>query len=98
MIFGTDQEHGTIPVATYLSPTLKELNPTLMDWYYSNMTTNDELLCGPAGVQYIHIKYFNDGLFPAWCKLTSVNGAMMLDSILPESRIAQTRVPSSTLI
>jgi hypothetical protein len=65
-----DQDHGTIPVATYLSPTLLELNPPLLDWYYSNMTTNDELLCGPAGVQYIHIKYFNDGLFPAWCKLT----------------------------
>lgn len=66
-----DKDHGIIPVATYLSPTLRELNPSLLDWYYSNMTTNDELLCGPAGLQYIHIKYFNDGLFPAWCKLTS---------------------------
>ncbi len=65
------KDHGTIPVATYLSPTLVELNRPLLDWYYSNLTTNDELLCGPAGVQYIHIKYFNDRLFPAWCKLTS---------------------------
>jgi hypothetical protein len=64
------KDHGTIPVATYLSPALQELNPPLLDWYYANMTTNDELLCGPAGIQYIHIKYFNDRLFPAWCKLT----------------------------
>jgi hypothetical protein len=68
--FWHDSARGTIPVATELSPTLQELNSPLLDWYYSQMTTNDELVAGPTGVQYIFIRDYNDGLFPAWCRLT----------------------------
>ena len=64
-----DPARGKIPVATPLGPTLQELNPPLLDWYYSKMTDNDELVAGPAGVQFIHIRDFKDDLFPAWCKL-----------------------------
>jgi hypothetical protein len=62
--------HGIVPVATALSPTLQELNPPLLDWFYSRMTDNDELMTGPTGIQFIHIRDYNAGLFPAWCKLT----------------------------
>lgn len=65
-----DPARGTIPVAVKLNPNLQELNSPLLDWYYSNMTTNDELMCGPSGVQFIFIDNFNDRLFPAWCQLT----------------------------
>jgi hypothetical protein len=68
--FWHDPARGTIPVATELSPTLQELNSPLLDWYYSQMTTNDELVAGPTGVQFIFIRDYNDGLFPAWCRLT----------------------------
>jgi hypothetical protein len=64
-----DPVRGQIPVATTLSPTLQEQNSPLLDWYYSQMTTNDELVAGPAGVQFIHIRDFKNDLFPAWCKL-----------------------------
>jgi hypothetical protein len=64
-----DPARGKIPVATPLGPTLQELNSPLLDWYYSKMTDNDELVAGPAGVQFIHIRDFKDDLFPAWCKL-----------------------------
>lgn len=64
-----DPARGQIPVATPLAPTLQELNSPLLDWYYSHMTTNDELVAGPAGVQFIHIRDYKDDLFPAWCKL-----------------------------
>jgi hypothetical protein len=64
-----DPARGQIPVATTLAPTLQELNSPLLDWYYSHMTTNDELVAGPAGVQFIHIRDYEDDLFPAWCKL-----------------------------
>ena len=64
-----DPARGKIPVATPLGPTLQELNSPLLDWYYSQMTDNDELVAGPAGVQFIHIRDFKDDLFPAWCKL-----------------------------
>ena len=65
-----DPAHGSVPVAVKLNPTLQELNSALLDWYYSHMTTNDELMCGPTGAQFIYVDDFNDGLFPAWCKLT----------------------------
>lgn len=65
-----DPARGTVPVATKLNPTLQELNSPLLNWYYSNLTTNDELMCGPSGVQFIFVDNFNDSLFPAWCQLT----------------------------
>ncbi len=64
-----DPARGTIPVATELAPALQELNSPLLDWYYSNLTTNDELTTVP-GIQFIFIQNFNDRLFPAWCRLT----------------------------
>jgi hypothetical protein len=67
--FWHDPARGTVPVATALAPSLQELNSPLLDWYYSQMTTNDELIAVP-GIQYIFIQYFNDRLFPAWCRLT----------------------------
>ena len=68
--FWHDPARGKIPVATALSPTLQELNSPLLDWYYSNLTDNDELMAGPTGVQFIFIRDFNDSLFPSWCRLT----------------------------
>ena len=68
--FWHDPARGKIPVATSLSPTLQELNPPLLDWYYAKMTANDELIAGPAGVQFIYIRKFKESLFPAWCDLT----------------------------
>lgn len=66
----TETPHGIVPVATALSPTLQELNPPLLDWYYSKMTQNDELMAGPTGVQFIYIQDFSQELFPMWCGLT----------------------------
>jgi hypothetical protein len=68
--FWRDPARGMIPVATELSPTLQELNSPLLDWYYSKISDNDELMAGPTGVQYIFIRDFNKEMFPAWCKLT----------------------------
>jgi hypothetical protein len=67
--FWHDPARGTIPVATALAPALQELNSPLLDWYYSKMTPNDELMAVP-GVQYIFMQDYNDRLFPAWCRLT----------------------------
>jgi len=67
--FWHDPARGQIPVATTMGTTLQELNSPLLDWYYSNATTNDELVAGATGVQFIHIRDCNTGLFPAWCKL-----------------------------
>jgi hypothetical protein len=64
-----DPARGTVPVATPLAPSLQELNPPLLDWFYSRMTPNDELVSGATGFQFICVGEFNDELFPAWCGL-----------------------------
>ena len=68
-LFWKSKARGTVPVATTLSPSLQELNSPLLDWYYSKMTANDELIAGPCGVQFIYGNDFNSDLFPAWCNL-----------------------------
>jgi hypothetical protein len=68
--FWHDSARGKIPVATSLSATLQELNPPLLDWYYNRRTDNDELMAGPAGVQFIYIPNFSEKLFRAWCEMT----------------------------
>ena len=65
-----DPARGTIPVATPLAPALQELNTPLLDWFYSKMTAQDELVAGPTGMQFIFIRDFNDRLFPAWCAMS----------------------------
>ena len=69
-IFWHGPDHGAVPVATQLSPTLQELNPPLLDWYYSRLTENDELVAGPTGVQFIFIRDFKPEQFSTWCGLT----------------------------
>jgi hypothetical protein len=68
--FWHDPARGTFPMATPLSPTLQELNPSLLAWYYSKKTDKDELIAGPTGFQFIYIGSFNEKLFPDWCALT----------------------------
>jgi hypothetical protein len=68
--FWHDPARGKVPVATALAPGLLELNPPLLQWYYDRITDQDELMCGPTGIQYIFIRDFKDSLFPAWCRLT----------------------------
>ena len=63
-----DKMRGSVPVGTTLSPALQELNPRLLDWYYKSATTNDELLAGPSGVQFIYVNDYNPRLFPDWCE------------------------------
>lgn len=63
-----NKDRGSVPVGTPLSPSLQELNPRLLNWYYQSATTNDELLAGPSGVQFIYVNDYNEKLFPDWCK------------------------------
>jgi hypothetical protein len=68
--FWHDPARGKIPVATALSVTLQELNPPLLDWYYTNLSDNDELMAGATGLQFIYIHNYLEKLFPFWCQLS----------------------------
>jgi hypothetical protein len=67
-----EKSRGSVPVGTTLSPALQELNPRLLDWYYKSATTNDELLAGPSGVQFIYLNDYNANLFPEWCRTNAI--------------------------
>jgi GxGYxY sequence motif in domain of unknown function N-terminal/GxGYxYP putative glycoside hydrolase C-terminal domain len=61
-----DPARGSIPVGTPLNPGLQELNPTLMDYFYTNKKPNDELISGPCGFQFIYTVFFDKAMYPAW--------------------------------
>lgn len=69
-LFWRSKVRGSVPVATQLSPALIELNSPLLDWYYAKLTDNDELVCGPTGLQFIFIQSYRDDLFASWCRLS----------------------------
>ena len=87
-----DPARGTIPVATPLAPALQELNSQLLDWYYSNMTTNDELEAQASGFQFIYVEFFNNRLFSEWCNL---NRIWCADAGFRNARIWMARNPGS---
>ena len=87
-----DPARGKIPLATPLAPALQELNSPLLDWYYSQMTTNDELEAQASGFQFIYVEFFNHGLFPEWC---NSNGVWCADAGFHNGRIWMARNPGS---
>ena len=69
-VFWTSSSRGSVPVATQVAPALQELNSPLLDWFYEKMSPNDELVCGPTGLQFIFIRDFPESQFDEWCRLT----------------------------
>ena len=68
-IWTDDDDRGSFPAGTTLCAGLQELNPFLLNWYYSQMTDNDELLGGPSGYQFIYGRDYNPQALETWFKL-----------------------------
>lgn len=68
-IWTDDSDRGAFPAGTTLSAGLQELNPFLLEWYYGQMTDNDELLAGPSGYQFIYGRDYNPGKLDEWLRL-----------------------------
>ena len=68
-IWTDDSDRGSFPVGTTLSAGLQELNPFLLEWYYAQMTDNDELLAGPSGYQFIYGRDYNPDRLEDWFTL-----------------------------
>ncbi len=45
---------GDVPVGVTMAASLQELNPFLLEYFYKNMTPNDEMMAGPSGFQFIY--------------------------------------------
>ena len=48
-----DPLHGTFPLGYGMAPTLLDLSPPLVQWYYEHAAPTDEFLCDVSGVGYI---------------------------------------------
>jgi len=70
-IWTEDDKRGEFPVGTTLSAGLQELNPFMLEWYYSHATKNDELLGGPSGYQFIYGRDYNDEGYGKWLELNN---------------------------
>ncbi len=68
-IWTEDKERGKFPVGTTLAAGLQELNPFLLEWYYSHKTSQDELLAGPSGYQFIYGRDYNEEGYEEWLAL-----------------------------
>lgn len=70
-VFKTAKNRGDVPVGVTLAACLQELNPPLLEFYYKNMTQNDELTAGPSGFQFIYGDHYSrNGNFDEWLDMT----------------------------
>ncbi len=44
---------GTIPMGYTITPSMYDLAPAALRWYYDNMTAKDYFVCGPSGSSYV---------------------------------------------
>jgi hypothetical protein len=49
---------GTIPIGWTASPMCVDMDPAMLDWFWSTATTNDCLVSGPSGAGYAHINHW----------------------------------------
>lgn len=50
----TDPLHGTFPIGWGMGPTLRDVAPDEVAWYYRHAAPTDEFLCDVSGVGYIY--------------------------------------------
>jgi hypothetical protein len=66
-IFKEGKRRGEVPVGVTLAAGLQDLNPKLLEFYYKNMTQNDEFTAGPSGFQFIYGDEFaQSGKYAEW--------------------------------
>lgn len=49
---------GSFPVGYTISPSLYDLAPSVLNWYYKNKSNNDYFICGPSGLGYTYPTMF----------------------------------------
>ena len=60
------QGRGKVPVGMTMAASLQELNPVLLEYFYKNLTPNDELVAGPSGFQFIYGDKYNENNYEKW--------------------------------
>jgi len=53
-----DEHHGAFPMGWGVGPTIIDLAPAVIEWYYQNAAPTDEFFCDVSGVGYIYPPQF----------------------------------------
>ena len=61
---------GSIPIGWTVSPLASDLDPAMLNYYWSTATTNDCLISGPSGAGYAHIQKWNATNLAAFAKVS----------------------------
>jgi hypothetical protein len=62
---------GAIPIGWTASPLAVDLDPMMLDYYWSTATTNDCLVSGPSGAGYAHINHWNSAKLAAFARISA---------------------------
>ncbi len=62
---------GAIPIGWTASPLAVDMDPAMLDYYWSTATTNDCLVSGPSGAGYAHVNHWDSDCLAAFTKASS---------------------------
>jgi hypothetical protein len=62
---------GAIPIGWTVSPLAVDLDPAMLDFYWTTATTNDCLVSGPSGAGYTHMDRWNATNLAAFAHVSS---------------------------
>lgn len=68
-MFKNAKGRGEVPVGMTMAASLQELNPVLLEFFYKNLTPNDELIAGPSGFQFIYGDKYNEANYEKWLEI-----------------------------
>ncbi len=62
---------GSIPIGWTASPLAVDMDPAMLNYYWTTATTNDCLVSGPSGAGYAHINDWSDADIAAFAKVSA---------------------------
>jgi hypothetical protein len=67
----SDAARGSIPIGWTVSPLAADVDPTMLDYYWSTATKNDCLISGPSGAGYTHMENWNVANGSAYARVSN---------------------------
>ena len=61
---------GSVPIGWTVSPLAVNMDPEILNYYWSTATTNDCLVSGPSGAGYAHIELWNSANLAAFARVS----------------------------
>lgn len=66
----SDPARGQVPIGWTVSPLTTDLDPAMLNYYWTTATTNDCLVSGPSGAAYARLNFWRRANLDAYTKLT----------------------------